>query len=291
MSVIKNRRNMRYLLFFFFGIAGSPLHAASAAPVVVESRSTLLSDRFEQDQVSRLAPPVDGVQGNDVQETQTVEIISDSDGNGPMDLPYKMQILQQEVMMLRGLVEQLSYEIQRSKRVQEDRYLELDRRLQNQAVVAEPTTVPSVTAGVGGEAREGSPDNLEVARTEKDYYDDGLKGIRARQYDAAIEALRIVIDQFPTGVYAANAYYWIGEVHAAKPEPDYEAARQALVQVIKGYPDSNKVPDAAFKLGKVYHLMGNCERALTYLTEVKTEFASKSAGKLAERYLLEQVDC
>ena len=34
-------------------------------------------------------------------------------------------------MTLRGLVEQLSYEIQRHKGIQDDRYLELDRRLQN----------------------------------------------------------------------------------------------------------------------------------------------------------------
>ena len=71
-------------------------------------------------------------------------------------------------------------------------------------------------------------------------------------------------------------------IHGCNPNKDKR---------IKGYPDSNKVPDAAFKLGKVYHLMGNCQRALSYLTEVKTEFASKSAGKLAEKYLLEQVDC
>lgn len=225
-------------------------------------------------------------------ETQAVEIMSDSDSDEPMGLPYRMQVLQQEVMMLRGLVEQLSYEIQRSKRAQEDRYLELDRRLQRlspEARDVQQGQAPKLMTeenvfGVGLSAEK-------TDRAEKDYYDDGLKAIRSRQYDSAIKALRIVIDQFPTGIYAANAYYWIGEVHAAKPEPDYEAARQALVQVIKGYPASNKVPDAAFKLGKVYHLMGNCQRALTYLTEVKTEFASKSAGKLAERYLLEQVDC
>ncbi len=263
-------------------------HASSPGPVVVESRSTMLSDRYgpEGNVTSTPAPK------RTLIETQAVEIMSDSDSDEPMGLPYRMQVLQQEVMMLRGLVEQLSYEIQRSKRAQEDRYLELDRRLQRlspEARDVQQGQAPKLMTeenvfGVGLSAEK-------TDRAEKDYYDDGLKAIRSRQYDSAIKALRIVIDQFPTGIYAANAYYWIGEVHAAKPEPDYEAARQALVQVIKGYPASNKVPDAAFKLGKVYHLMGNCQRALTYLTEVKTEFASKSAGKLAERYLLEQVDC
>jgi tol-pal system protein YbgF len=248
----------------------------------------MLSDRYGPEGNVTLTP----APKRTLIETQAVEIMSDNDSDEPMGLPYRMQVLQQEVMMLRGLVEQLSYEIQRSKRAQEDRYLELDRRLQRlspEARDVQQGQAPNLMTeenvfGVGLSAEK-------TDRAEKDYYDDGLKAIRSRQYDSAIKALRIVIDQFPTGIYAANAYYWIGEVHAAKPEPDYEAARQALVQVIKGYPASNKVPDAAFKLGKVYHLMGNCQRALTYLTEVKTEFASKSAGKLAERYLLEQVDC
>jgi len=291
MFVLKMRRDAIFFVLVILCISGIPAHGASQAPVVVESRSTMLSDRFDQDQdLTSVQPPAE-LQSNALQETQPVEIVSDSSGESPMDLPYKMQILQQEVMMLRGLVEQLSYEIQRSKSVQEDRYLELDRRLQSQTLVAEAPKDPVAVAESGEEASVSDAVDAEAERTEKDYYDDGLRAIRSRQYEPAIDALRVVIDQFPTGVYAANAYYWIGEVHAAKPEPDYEAARQALVQVIKGYPDSNKVPDAAFKLGKVYHLMGNCQRALSYLTEVKTEFASKSAGKLAEKYLLEQVDC
>ena len=44
---------------------------------------------------------------------------------------YQMQLLQQEVMQLRGLVESLDYEIKRQKSVADDRYLELDARLQN----------------------------------------------------------------------------------------------------------------------------------------------------------------
>ena len=81
------------------------------------------------------------------------------------------------------------------------------------------------------------------------------------------------------------------EVHAAMPQPDYEQARQALVQVIDGFPGNNKVPDASFKLGKVYHLMGDCSRSKAFLQQVATSYASKSAGQLAERYLANQIDC
>jgi TolA-binding protein len=54
---------------------------------------------------------------------------------------------------------------------------------------------------------------------------------------------------------------------------------------------SNKVPDAGFKLGKVYHLMGDCQRAKDTLQSVATDFSDKSAGKLADKYLTDQIDC
>jgi tol-pal system protein YbgF len=206
-----------------------------------------------------------------------------------------MQVLQQEVMSLRGLVEQLGHDIQKSKSIQEDRYLELDRRLQNQSASHQPATA-GPDSGTGSADLASAPELSpaiadEELKAEQSYYDEGLTSIRARDYDQAIASLRSVIEHYPTGVYAPNAYYWIGEVHAAKPDPDYEAARQALVQVIKSYPSSNKVPDAAFKLGKVYDLMGDCQRAKAALGDVATTYSTKSAGKLAERYLLDQIDC
>ena len=270
----------------------SPL--SLSAPIVVESRSTALKDRFRE--------PVreDQARNEMVVETTPIEIEpmaieGDSSSLSPIDLTYQMQVLQQEVMSLRGLVEQLGHDIQKSKSIQEDRYLELDRRLQNQSASHQAATA-GADSGTGSADLASAPELSpaiadEELKAEQSYYDEGLTSIRARDYDQAIASLRSVIEHYPTGVYAPNAYYWIGEVHAAKPDPDYEAARQALVQVIKSYPSSNKVPDAAFKLGKVYDLMGDCQRAKAALGDVATTYSTKSAGKLAERYLLDQIDC
>ena len=190
-------------------------------------------------------------------------------------------------MALRGLVEQLSYQIQRHRGIQDDRYLELDRRLQNLRTVslAGPTgqsldSVPSVDA-----------DTESEHQSEQALYNAGYTSIKERRFDEAIKQLKRVIEQYPDGEFTANAYYWIGEVHAAMPQPDLEQARQALVQVIDGFPGSNKVPDASFKLGKVYHLMGDCGRAKAFLQQVASVYAAKSAGQLAERYLTDQIDC
>ncbi len=265
-----------------------------SAPIVVESRSTELKDRFrevageDQDRTEMLVDtsPI---------ELEPMVIEGAAASLSPIDLTYQMQVLQQEVMSLRGLVEQLSHDLQKSNSIQEDRYLELDRRLQNQPAPRQPASAVSSSTPVPVDPAPVPEAQPSIAagevKPEQSYYDEGLTSIRARDYDQAIASLRSVIEHYPTGVYASNAYYWIGEVHAAKPEPDYEAARQALVQVIASYPSSNKVPDAAFKLGKVYHLMGDCQRAKTSLSDVAKMYSTKSAGKLAERYLLDQIDC
>ena len=291
-SVIGLERVVVVVLVMLGLLSLSPL--SLSAPIVVESRSTALKDRFRE--------PVreDQARSEMVVETTPIEIEpmaieADSSSLSPIDLTYQMQVLQQEVMSLRGLVEQLGHDIQKSKSIQEDRYLELDRRLQNQSASHQPATA-GPDSGTGSADLASAPELSpaiadEELKAEQSYYDEGLTSIRARDYDQAIASLRSVIEHYPTGVYAPNAYYWIGEVHAAKPDPDYEAARQALVQVIKSYPSSNKVPDAAFKLGKVYDLMGDCQRAKAALGDVATTYSTKSAGKLAERYLLDQIGC
>lgn len=294
MSLMTNSARAAGIAFALLGLLSlSPL--SLSAPIVVESRSTELKDRFREsldsgqatDEMSADTTPI---------ETEPMAIESEEASLSAMDMTYQMQVLQQEVMSLRGLVEQLSHDLQKSKSIQEDRYLELDRRLQSQPTVALSVALSdsvevSADLRLATDSDADTPIVADEIKPEQSYYDQGRTLILARDYDQAIASLRLVIEHYPIGVYAPNAYYWIGEVHAAKPEPDYEAARQALVQVIKSYPDSNKVPDAAFKLGKVYHLMGDCQRAKASLSDVAKTYSTKSAGKLAERYVLDQIAC
>ena len=63
------------------------------------------------------SPPIE----NNVTRTADVTAAGDS--------YYQSQVLQEEVRMLRGLVEELSHELQQVKQRQMDDYLDLDRRL------------------------------------------------------------------------------------------------------------------------------------------------------------------
>ena len=242
------------------GISTPFFISAAPSPVQVESRDT---------PVVSYRPPVEDTVSADGIESQ-----------------YQMQLLQQEVMELRGVIEQLQFELQRMKTLQDDRYLELDARLQ-QALQARPAAVETASSA------NLQPDALvaEDSLGEKELYEMTQLLIRNRQYDMAITQLEALIQRFPDGAYTPNAYYWLGQVYAAKTEPDFEKARQALAQVISYFPDHTKVPDAAFALGKVYHTLGDCKRAENLLQQVVTQYPGKSAAKLAENFLRESVHC
>ncbi|MFT7132895.1 MAG: tol-pal system protein YbgF [Cyclobacteriaceae bacterium] len=235
-----------------------------------------------------------------------------------IEVQYQQQILQQEVQTLRGLVEELQFQLQRMKKTQDDRYLDLDGRFQalrgsgqtsgavannaNTRIIQMPESAGSRGAVTGdtlgsvstattvADALSTAP--LPTGQSEKDLYDTALELIRNRQYDVAITQLQAVVDRYPAGDYAPNAYYWLGEVYAARPQPDLEKARQALAQVISSYPGHRKVPDAAFKLGKVHHLMGDCDKSRDMLSRIADEQQGKTVGKLAASYLRDSmVDC
>jgi len=229
-------------------------------------------------------------------------IIEDQPISG-IENQYQVQILQQEILELRGLLEELDHELKMMKRRQEDRYLELDKRFEDFRKSAGRTTLPSGGGSPAGVENSGTGNNSSKAvdntmgatppgsDSEKSLYDTSLELIRNRQYELAIQQLNLVISKYPSGEYAPNAYYWLGEVYAAKLEPDYEMARQSLAQVISFFPEHRKVPDAAFKLGKVYNLMGDCARSRDILTQVIQQHQGKTVAKLAETYLREKVEC
>ncbi|MEX0943740.1 MAG: tetratricopeptide repeat protein [Pseudomonadales bacterium] len=264
-------------VFGLMVLASTSFLFGAQSPVRVESRS-------EPVERVRFEPPIE-------------DEVKEADGYPGMETQYQLQVLQAEVQELRGLVEELTYQLERIRSTADDRYLELDSRFQQlDSQVSRggrPALVdPSLEDDLAEVARGDEDARVGGGQSEKALYETALELIRNRQFELAVTQLQAVITQYPDGDFIANAYYWLGEVHAAKPDPDYERARQALTQVITYFPDDRKVPDAAFKLGKVYHLMGDCARARELLNQVARDYAGKSAATLADNYLKDKVgDC
>ena len=202
------------------------------------------------------------------------------------ELFYQLQVLQQEVQELRGLVEEQSYQLNRLARDQQEQYLDLDRRMQSvRANAQQPAAV--AMPGPGGEGGAGSRKISAAPATgsERDAYTSAFELMKARQFDASADAFNQLIVDYPNGAYTANAFYWLGELYLA--ESELEKARQSFVQVTNLHADHQKAPDALYKLGVVYHRLGDDQRAREYLDRARTEYPQSSAAGLAQTYLAE----
>ena len=200
-------------------------------------------------------------------------------GTGQLgDLFYQLQVLQQELQELRGLVEEQGYLVSRLQRDQKEQYLDLDRRLmavtENRPSPGPTTSLPEQPAALPG---GGTP------LTEREAYTAAFDAMRSREFDSSMQGFMSLIQQYPNGQFTPNAYYWVGELHLVA-NSDPEQARQAFMQVVSLYPDHQKAPDAMYKLGVVYHNLGDNERAHSFLGQVQREYPDSSAAGLAARY-------
>tara|TARA_B100001996_G_scaffold373663_1_gene351383 strand:+ start:276 stop:971 length:696 start_codon:yes stop_codon:yes gene_type:complete len=197
------------------------------------------------------------------------------------ELFYRIQVLQQELKDLRGILEEQSYLIKRLERSQKEQYLDLDNRLLG-LTGEDYQDLPLATS-----AEDAETDAATVTEfaDEREAYQYAFDLMRNRRYDDSLIGFEQIIVNYPNGQYTPNAFYWIGELYLA--QSDNEKSRQAFIQVISLYPDHQKVPDAMYKLGVVYFALGDNQSALKYLEQVQQEYPESSAAGLAARYSVE----
>lgn len=200
----------------------------------------------------------------------------------------QLQDLQQEIMALRGIIEAQQNRIERLEREQRDRYLDLDRRLSlmgtgtsQSGQGAGPDDADASAGGFGSDVGA----DVDAPQDERAAYERAFGLTREKRFEEAIPAFRRVIDDYPGGQYVPNAWYWLGELYLALPEPDLELARQSFVQVIQLWPENRKVPDAKYKLGVVYDRLGEVDQARSYLQAVMRDHEGSPAARLASSYL------
>ena len=204
---------------------------------------------------------------------------------------YQLQILQDEVRRLQGIVEEQNYRIERLVREQRERYIELDQRL---LALRPDTAQPPGEEGSGGPGAGASPVPGAVSVQGEAYnraYAVMTEGRqlppseRAAEYQRALTMFEGVIQDHPDGQYTPNAYYWIGELYLAMDV--LEEARQAFAQVTNLYADHAKMPDSLYKLGVTYHRLGDNVRALQYLDRVTDDYPDSAQAGLARSYAAE----
>ncbi|GHF97489.1 tol-pal system protein YbgF [Thalassotalea marina] len=184
--------------------------------------------------------------------------------------------LQNEVNELRGVTELHSHQLSQILERQRELYQELDRRV-TQAL--KPANVP-VQQPVVEQPTASTSANV----SENDAYDYAVNLVlKEKKYDDAIPAFQQFIEQYPSSSYAANAYYWLGQLLFNKGE--LAQAKNAFNVVVSEFTQSTKRSDAILKLGMVEQKQNNNARALNLYQQVISEYPGSSAAKLAQTRL------
>ncbi|WP_320820689.1 tol-pal system protein YbgF [Thalassolituus sp.] len=196
------------------------------------------------------------------------------------ELLTQIEQMQEEIAMLRGRVEEQDNQIQTIQQEQQDRYLDLDRRIAA-LMVADPVIddVPKATTSGSNIV----PPTTSV--TPSDAYKAAMTLVREKKFSEAGAAFDAFVSQYPSDPLVPNARYWSGEVNLVGGQLDRAAER--FRTVISDFPDSAKAADAAYKLGVTMHRKGNDEQARIWLQQVIDRYTGRADGtvSLAKSYL------
>lgn len=203
--------------------------------------------------------------------------------NSAGEMFYQMQLMQQEMMQLRGLVEEQAHTISQLKKQSMERYIDLDKRISGLSSGAPVTATSSGSASAVVPAAV----PMKAISGEKEAYNKAYALVTSKRFDSALEAFKQFLVDFPDSQYTPNALYWMGELYQVVQPQDLEAARQAFTQLLERYPNNSKAPDAMYKLGKVYYQKGNTAKSREWLNRVISQYGNgvSSAADKARQFL------
>lgn len=238
--------------------------------------------------------PVYSAPAAPAQTRRTQSQPSPAAASGSGELFYQLQLLQDEVMKLRGIVEEQGEQLRQLKQQRLDDYISLDKRIGALGGGSAPMPADGAAGNAGAAPVDASaaptPPPAAAARSaaspqEEQAYQAAYELVRARKFPDATAAFKSFVGQYPSGDYAGNAHYWLGELYLL--DGDSASAKKHFETLLGQFGDNRRVPDAMFKLGRIYHQEGDVAKAKDILDRVVNEYAGSdsTAPRLAREYL------
>jgi tol-pal system protein YbgF len=144
---------------------------------------------------------------------------------------------------------------------------------------AEPKTTAAAPAPTAASASASQPNVAE----EQQIYQTAYNLIKAKKYSDAADTLQKMLQKYPSGQFAANAHYWLGELYGLMGKNDQSISEFA--NVVKNYPDSPKIADAQLKLGLIYAAQLRWPDARNSFKKVINHYPGTASAHLASEQL------
>ena len=200
-----------------------------------------------------------------------------SDDSEKIELLYKkISLLEEEIVVLRNLIEENSYLLERLQELNQQRYLETDKRIYDLSSANNVMDLSSPEAQSGLEIEEMLNVDLALFKEALEFFEEAL-------YAEALDKFRKLIISSPEGEYTPDAYFWSGELFLAQKM--LEDARESYLIIINKYPNHKRAPDSFYKLGEISVSLGDNTMAEEYFNLVVDSYPDSAVTQLAKKSL------
>lgn len=231
--------------------------------------------------------------------------------------PARMDSLQEQVQSLRGQVEQLTHQVETLQSQQKAMYNDLDKRVSggdqdknlkrsldagvsDNGTETDPTKTNGKSAKISSAKQTvktivgASPAAAVAAKTNKSaqqpddaeeqaIYQTAYNLIKAKKYNEAVDALQGMLKKYPSGQFASNAHYWLGELYGLMGKNDL--ALTEFTTVISSFPQSPRVSDAQLKIGLIYAAQSKWADAKLSFKKVISAYPGTASARVASEQM------
>lgn len=209
----------------------------------------------------------------------------DTQAKAQLDLANQIESLRGEIAKLRGQVETLTYELDATKKRQQDFYIDLDERMRKFEAA------PGANTGPRGAATDVAPNppSQPVVRKPANDLEDGkeyeaaLNQFKAAKYKEAAAGFSAFVKNHPDSDLAPSAQYWLGNAYYGLR--DCKNAAEAHKVVATRWPDHPKAPDSLLNMAACQQELGNAKAAQQTLETLAAKYPGTPAGDAAKKRL------
>ncbi len=209
---------------------------------------------------------------------------------GNVDLLNQVTQLKSEVQALRAQLEEIQQQNEQLKSSNRSQYLDLDGRLNrlegggNTPIVPVPSTSKAPPTKASPPERppvvRGDAGALAKGADERSAYNAAFDQLKAGQYVESARLFSDFLQAYPSGAYAPNALYWLGESYYVTQ--NYALAQEQFQALLDRYPTHDKAPGALLKVGLAQYGLKQMDAAERTLAEVSQRFPGTDAARTAD---------
>ncbi len=211
-----------------------------------------------------------------------------ADNQANIDLLNQVTQLKSELQALRAQIEELQQLNRQLQETSKAQYLDTDNRLNRleggagalpaagapQAAAPAPPPVKDTPPAVHGDAGL-----LAQSGDERAAYDTAFAALKGGQYAESARLFQDFLAAHPSGAYAPNALYWLGESYYVTQ--NYQLAQEQFQALIERYPTHDKAAGALLKVGLAQFGLKQVDAAERTLADVAARYPGTDAARTA----------